>query len=97
MTTEMRIVEICPDLFEVQQRGLFGWSRTDRQYDHTIAAARERLARLQKSYDWTPKVHDPKPAHRHCFQWNGDFWAGCECGEFPSLEQVAALEAKFAP
>lgn len=54
--TKMRIVEICPDLFEVQRRGWFGWNRTDRQYDQSLKSARERLARLQRSYDWVPVV-----------------------------------------
>lgn len=52
-----RIVEICPDLFEVQYRGWFGWNRAERGYDQTLQAARERLARIRRSFEWTPKVH----------------------------------------
>lgn len=51
-----RIVEICPDLFEVQSRGWFGWNRAERECDNTIEAARKRLARIQRSYEWVPKV-----------------------------------------
>ena len=32
--------------------------------------------------------------HRHCFTWNGDWWAGCACGEYPTAEQIAELESK---
>jgi hypothetical protein len=52
-----RIVEICPDIFEVQYRGWFGWNRAERGYDQTLRAARERLARIRRSFEWVPKVH----------------------------------------
>jgi hypothetical protein len=52
-----RIVEIYPDIFEVQYRGWFGWNRAERDYDKTLQAARDRLTRVRRSYEWTPKVH----------------------------------------
>lgn len=51
-----RIVEICPDLFEVQCRGWFGWNAAERDLDQTLEAARKRLARIQRSHEWVPKV-----------------------------------------
>lgn len=37
-------------------------------------------------------------AHRCCFIWRGDFWCACEtCGQWPTEQQVAALEGVTPP
>ena len=51
-----RIVEICPDLFQVQYKGWFGWNRAERDYDCTLEAAKKRLARVRCSLEWIPRV-----------------------------------------
>lgn len=39
---------------------------------------------------------DPARAveHRHCFQWNGDFWMQCECGHYPSEAEIESIEKR---
>jgi hypothetical protein len=52
------------------------------QWDHSVQAWADAIQ----------QVMGGAGAHRHCFQWNGDFWMQCECGHYPSEAEIKLLE-----